>query len=89
MESHIEDVGDILDDSHLLFEVNSTSNAIVKDLVQHGTSTLLGPTSVIDLGDSLDELHLLFDGDDHSTIVARAHFDPHVHSLHDQSLEVL
>ena len=42
----------------------------------------------IDLGDSLDDLHLLFDGDDPSTIVVRAHSDPHVHSLHDQSLQV-
>ena len=41
-----------------------------------------------DLGDSFDDLHLLFDGDDPSTIVARAHSDPHVHSLHDKSLQV-
>ena len=39
----------------------------------------------MDLGDSLDVLHLLFDGDDPSTVVARAYYDPHVHSLHDQS----
>ena len=36
-------------------------------------------------GDNLDDLHLLFDEDDPSTIVARAHSDPHVHSLDDQS----
>ena len=42
----------------------------------------------IDLGDSLDDLHLLFDGDDASTIVVRDYFDPHVHSLYDQSSHI-
>ena len=31
MESHIEDVGDILDDIHLLFEVNSPFITVVTD----------------------------------------------------------
>ena len=31
---------------------------------------------------------LLFVEDDPSIVVVRAHFDPHVHSLHDQSLQV-
>ena len=39
-----------------------------------------------DLGDNLDDLHLLFDEDDSSIVVARAHSDPHVHFLYDQSL---
>ena len=42
----------------------------------------------VDLGDSLDDFHLLFAEDDPSTVVARAHSDPHVHSLHDQSSQV-
>ena len=40
----------------------------------------------IDLEDFLDDLPLLFAEDDPSRLVARAHFDPHVHCLHDQSL---
>ena len=71
---------------YLFFEVNSTSIAVVKDPVEQGTSTLPSLALVIDLGDILHDLHLLFDGDDSSTIVARAHSDPHIHSLHDQSL---
>ena len=43
---------------------------------------------IVDLGDFSDDLHLLFDEDDPSTVVARAHSDPHVHSLHDQSSQV-
>ncbi len=38
---------------------------------------------ITNLGDSLDDVHLLFDEDDLSIVVARAHFDYHVHSLHD------
>ena len=38
------------------------------------------------LGDIFDDIHLLFDEDDPSTVVVRAHSNPHVHSLHDQSL---
>ena len=40
------------------------------------------------LGDIIDDIHLLFDEEDPSLVVARAHFDPHVHSLHDQSSQV-
>ena len=53
----------------------------------HGTSCLLAPTSV-DLGDRLDDLHLLIDEGDSSTVVVRAHSNPHVHSLYDQSSHV-
>ena len=57
--------------------------ATVKGPTHHGTSSLPAPAS-FDLGDRLEEIHLLIDGDS-STVVARAHSDPHVHSLHDQS----
>ena len=40
---------------------------------------------IVDLGDFSDDLHLLFDEDDPSKVVARAHSDSLVHSLHDQS----
>ena len=43
---------------------------------------------VANLGDFFDDLHVLFDEDYPSTVVVRAHSDPHVHSLHDQSLQV-
>ena len=42
----------------------------------------------LDLDDFFDDLPLLFDEDDPFIVVARAHSDPHVHSLHDQSLQV-
>ena len=42
----------------------------------------------MDLGDIIDDIHLLFDGEDPSSVVVRAHFDPHVHSLHDRSAQV-
>ena len=41
-----------------------------------------------DLGDIIDDIYLLFDEEDPSSVVARAHFDPPVHSLHDQSSQV-
>ena len=41
-----------------------------------------------DLEDFFDDISPLFHEDDPSTVVARAHSDPHVHSLHDQSLQV-
>lgn len=43
---------------------------------------------IADLGEIIDDIHLLFDEDDPSSIVARAHSDPLVHSLHDHSFEV-
>ena len=52
----------------------------------HGTFSLPAPAS-FDLGDRIEDTHLLIDGDS-STVVARAHSDPHVHSLHDQSEQV-
>ena len=52
-----------------------------------GTSCLPAPASV-DLGDRPEDLHLLIDEGVTSTVVARAHSDPQVHSLHDQSSQV-
>ena len=40
----------------------------------------------IDLEDFFDDLPLLFAEDDPSTVVVRVHSNPHVHSLHEQSL---
>ena len=107
MESHIEDVGDILNDTCLLFEVNSSSISAVIDSrtsPQQGTLCLpilaladdfltgiLGlfvESHIADLGDFFDDIPLLFDEDDPSTVVARAQSNPHVHSLHGQSLQV-
>ena len=50
----------------------------------HGTSHLSAPAS-LDLGDKPEDLHLLIDEGVTSIVVARAHFDPQVHSLPDQS----
>ena len=46
-------------------------------------STLFVQSHTIDLEEFFDDLLLLFAKDDPSTIVVRAYFDPHVHSLHD------
>ena len=49
MESLIEDVGDIIDDIHLLFvEVNTSSIAIVIGPTQEGAPCLLALASVDD-----------------------------------------
>ena len=101
MESHTEVVGDILDDIHLLFEVNSfvtmtdscTSSYqgtlyLPGDDFLSDASALFLESHTVDLEDFLDDLSLLFAEDNPSTVVARAYFDPHVHSLHDQSLQV-
>ena len=40
------------------------------------------------LGDIIDDIHLLFDEDEPSSVVLRAHFNPSIHSLHDQSYQV-
>ena len=86
MESHIEDVGDILNDICLLFSVNSI--AIVIDSCTsalQGTHGLPGDdflsdilslfleSHIIDLEDFFDDLSLLFVDDNSSTVVARAH----------------
>ena len=42
----------------------------------------------IDLEDFFDDLPILYAKDDSSTGVVRAHSDPHIHSLHDQSSQV-
>ena len=45
-------------------------------------------SQILDLGDILDDLHLLFNEEDPSLVFVRSHSNPHVHSLHDQSLQV-
>ena len=102
MESHIEDVGDIIDHIHLLFDANCSSIATVTDScssTQQGTHGLPGDdflsdiatlsleSHTTDLEDFFDDLLLLFIKDEPSIVFVRAHFDPHVHSLHDQSLQ--
>ena len=100
MESHIEYVGDILDDIRLLFEENSI--AAVIDLCTsalqgtHGLpgdeflpniSALFVESHTIDMEEFFDDLLLLFAEADSSTVVVRSHSDPQFHSLHDQSLQ--
>ena len=51
-------------------------------------SGLFVESHIVDLGDIIDDLHLLFDEEDPSSGVARAHSNPLVHSLHDQSSQV-
>ena len=100
MESHIEDVGDTIDDICLLFEVDTSSfSTVIGSCTSalQGTHGLLGDDflpnilalflelDAMDMGDFFDDLLLLFSEVDSSTVVARAHFDPQVHSLHDQS----
>lgn len=41
-----------------------------------------------DLGDTINDIHLLFGEDDPPSVVAREHFDPHLHYLLDHSFEV-
>ena len=40
------------------------------------------------MGDRPEDLHLLIDEGDFSIVIVRAHSDPQVHSLHDQSSQV-
>ena len=100
MESHIEDVGDIIDDIHLLFEEDTPSFSAVKDSC---TSALQGTLSLpaddflpdivvlfleshtADMGDFHDDFSLLF-AEESSIVVVRAHSDHQVHALHDQSI---
>ncbi len=53
----------------------------------HVTSFLLALAS-IELGDRLENLHLFIDEGDSSTVIVRAHSDPHVRSPHGQSSQV-
>ena len=53
----------------------------------HGTSCLPAPASLY-LGDRPQDLHLLIDEGVTSIVVVRAHSDPQVHYLHDQSSQV-
>ena len=50
-------------------------------------SALFLESHIVVLEDFFDDLLLLFAKDNPSTVVARAHFDAHVHSLHDHSLQ--
>ena len=95
VESHIEYVGDILDDIHLLFEADTPSFAAVTDSC---TSALQGTHSLpsddflpniaalfleshtADMGDFHDDFSLLL-AEDSSSVIA--------HSLHDQSFQVV
>ena len=96
-------MGDILDDIHLIFEADTSSFSVVIDSCTsalYGTHGLPGhdflpdlsalflESHAMDMGDFYDDLSLLFDEENSSTIVARAHSDPQVHSLHDQSFQV-
>ena len=102
MESHIEDVGDIVDDICLLFEVDTPSFAIVTDsctLALQGTHSLPGDdflpdiaalfleSHTTDMGDFYDDLLLLF-VEKSSTMVVKAYSDPQLHALHDQSFQI-
>ena len=95
MESHIEDVGDIIDDIYLLFEADISSFAAVTDSC---TSALQGThglpcddflpdilalfleSHIADMEDFSGDLSLIFSKVDSSTVIA--------HSLHDQSFQV-
>ena len=48
-------------------------------------SGLFVESHIADLGDILDDIYLLFDEVDASSVVTRAHSNPPIHSLHDQS----
>ena len=49
---------------------------------------LVCSTYSYDMGDFHDDLLLLFVEVDSSTVVVRAHFDPQLHALHDQSFQI-
>lgn len=95
MESHIEDVGDILDDICLLFVADTPSFSIVTDSCTsalqgtHGLpgvdflpyiSALFLESHIADMVDFFGDLSLLFSEADSSIVIA--------HSLHDQSFQV-
>ena len=48
-------------------------------------SGLFVESYIADLGDIIDDIYLLFAEEDPSPVVAKAHSDPLVHSLNDQS----
>ena len=90
MESHIEDVGDILDDIHLLFEVDTSSFVTVTDsctLALQGThdlpsddfmpeiSALFLESHTLDIEDFYDDVSLIF-VEDSSIVVVKAYSDP-------------
>ena len=93
-------MGDILDEICLLFEVDTSSFAAVIDSCTstlQGTHGLPGDDFLLDISalflelhttdveDFFDNLLLLFVKVDSSKVVARAHSNPQVHSLNDQS----
>ena len=89
MESHIEDVGDIIDDIHLLFEVDTLSfSAVINSCTSplqgtHGAdflpdlSVLFLESHTVDMEVFHDDFSLLF-AEESSTILVR--------SIHDQSV---
>ena len=96
MESHIDDICLLfveVNTSSIAIVIDSCTST------QQGTPCLLVPASIDDfltnieglsmeshiedLGNIIDDLYLLFDEEDPSPVVAMAHSDPLVHSLHD------
>ena len=92
MESHIEDVGDIIDDIRLLFEADPSSFVAVIDSCTsplqgtHGVdflpdiSVLFLESHVVDMGAFHDDFSLLFAENASPTVLVR--------SLHDQSVQI-
>ena len=92
VESHIEDVGDILDDIRLLFEADTSSFSTVIDSCTsplqgtHGDdflpdiSVLFLESHTVDIGAFYDDFSVLFAENASSPVI--------VHSLHDQSFQV-
>ena len=99
VESHIEDVGDIIDNIRLLFEADTSSFAAVKDSCTsplqgtHGvdflpaTFVLFLESHTVDMEVFHDDFSLLF-AEESSPIVARAHSNPQLHALNDQSFQI-
>ena len=82
VESHIEDVGDIIDDIRLLFEADTSSSAAVIDSCTsplqgtHGVdflpdiSVLFLESHTVDMGNFHDDFSLLFAENDSTTVLA-------------------
>ena len=95
-------MGDIIDDIRLLFEADTTSFAAVKnsctstlqgtldlsgDVFLPDVSVLFLESHTADMEDYHDDFSFLF-AEESSTVVARAHSDPQLHALHDQSFQI-
>ena len=46
-------------------------------------TSLFAESYITHLGDTIDGIHTLFDKDDPYLVVAREHYDPLLHTLHD------